>query len=69
MAKVSTYRVRVLHSYPYMKDTIFDNLSYQEACERFMFYVACCLEFPELNVRCVNIFKGKKCFKYFCNYD
>lgn len=69
MAKVVTYRVRVLHSYPYLKDTMFENLTYQEACEKFKFFVACCLEFPELHVRCVNIFKGKKCIKLFSNHD
>lgn len=68
MSKFITYSVRVLHKYPILKDTMYENLSYQEACDKFKYFVSCCLEFPELNVRCINIFKGKKSIKLFQNY-
>lgn len=66
----SLFSVRVLFSYPIMKEKIYENLTWEQAVQRFVFYVQCCLSFPELHVRFVNIIKGKrKCIKMFQNHE
>lgn len=68
MTKFLNYKVRVLLGAPYFKEEVFENLSYQDAVEKFKFYVSVCLEFSEFSVRCVNIIKGKKSIKLFQNH-
>lgn len=63
-----TYRVRVLFNNG-LKEKVEDGLNYVQAKRRFLFYVTCCLEFDnDLHVRCINIFRGKTCVKYYQNY-
>lgn len=68
MASLQKYRVRVLFSGAGRSEFNYLFDSYSDAKDRFVFYVHCCLEF-DLNVRCVNIFRNKKCIKYFQNYS
>ena len=70
MKRNDSYRVRVLHSYPYLGESNYYNLSWEQASEKFLFFVSVCLAFPEINVRCVNIIKGKrKSIKMFQNHE
>ena len=41
--------------------------SYDEAVDRFIYYVRCALEL-NVNIRCVNIINGKKSIKLFQNH-
>lgn len=41
--------------------------SYDEAVDRFLFYVRCALEL-NVDIRCVNIIQGKKSIKLFQNH-
>lgn len=59
------YRVRVLHNN--YKETIHDGLNYVEALDQFKFYCDATLEF-NLDVRCINLFNGKKCIKMLSNH-
>lgn len=69
MCEIAVYRVRVLF-YDNLKEKVEDGLNYVQAKRRFLFYVSACLEFDnELHVRCVNIFRGKTCVKYYQNYS
>lgn len=63
------YRVRVLFSGS-RGEMNYSDLNYVQAKRKFLFYVTACLEFDaELGVRCINIFRGKTCVKYFQNYS
>lgn len=43
------------------------DLSFDEAVDRFIFYVRCACELG-CSIRCVNLFKGKKSVKMFQNH-
>lgn len=69
MAESVDYCVRVLF-YDNLKVKVEDGLNFVQAKRRFLFYVSACLEFDnDLHVRCVNIFRGKTCVKYYQNYS
>lgn len=62
--------VRVSYTYPIKEaESIIEFDNYEGAKRKFAFYVTACLEFPELSVRCINIFHGCHCIKYFQNYS
>lgn len=62
------YRVRIL--FLDGKEKVEDGLNYVQSKRRFLFYVTACLEFDnDLSVRCINIFRGKTCVKYYQNYS
>lgn len=66
----SSFRVRVLLSYPLLGEMNYYDLTWQQAVEKFEFLVSCCLAFPEMHIRCVNIIKGKrKSIKMFQNHE
>lgn len=67
MKTKSKFVVRVLFNDLNRTESLesFDHLS--DAIEQFIYYVRAVLEF-NLNVRVVNIFKGKKSIKMFQNY-
>lgn len=67
METKSKFVVRVLFNDLKRTESLesFDHLS--DAIEQFVYYVRAVLEF-DLNVRVVNIFKGKKSIKMFQNY-
>lgn len=63
------YTVRVLFSGCRGEMNV-TGLNYVQAKRKFLFYVSACLEFEnELDVRCVNIFLGKTCLRYYQNYS
>lgn len=65
--KVVSYRVRVL--FIGGKEVNYVCTSYDDAKEKFMFFVSACLEFGDLlTVRCINIFRNKTSIKLFQNY-
>lgn len=62
--------VRVTYTSPIRDaESVFEFDSYDGAKRKFVFYVTACMEFPELSVRCINIFHGSLCVKYFQNYS
>lgn len=66
---VTSYRVRVMFNGS-SNDLVIDDLNYVQAKRKFLFYVSACLEFDdELDVRCINIFRGSNCIKYYQNYS
>lgn len=63
----TSYRVRILFDDGH--EHSIDNLDWDYAKQRFAYYVNACLEFDgELHVRCINIFRGKNCLRYYQNY-
>lgn len=60
------YKVRVLDNLK-LDEHIYNVDSYDEAVERFLFFVHLALE-NRLSVRCVNIIRGKKVIKLFQNH-
>ena len=62
------YKVRVLKPTKGADLEIWhENLTYYSAVDLFKFYVDAVLEF-NLEVRCINIFSGKRCIKLFQNH-
>ena len=62
--------VRVAFTYPIRDaESVIEFDTYEGAKRKFVFYVTACMEFPELSVRCINIFHGTMCVKYFQNYS
>lgn len=67
MSRVRTnYKVRVL--FDDFKEKIVDGLTYQEALDKFRFYIDCVLQFSMNDVRCVNLMNGKGTIKMFENH-
>ena len=62
---MSNYRVLV-RDWDFKELTSLDFLSYDDAIEKFRFLIDCTLVF-KLNVRVINLFKGKRCVKLFEN--
>lgn len=67
MKNSNKFRVRVLFDSVKHSEYYDYDLTYDEAVSKFVYYVRACLE-CNLNIRCVNIFSGRKCIKLFCNH-
>lgn len=63
------YSIRVLFSGSSGHvEKITEGLEWETAKRKFVFYVSACMEFPELQVRCINLIRNKKTIKLFQNY-